>query len=140
MKIEQLDSQTQDTEIRDVAEEIGDILQAAFDVLIQRRDRQYAAAIEPLNAERDTLTQESASIEEARVNLERLLPAKARENTLAARPKGILQAPFAEKLSEPDRTLIGYRHRIGGKGSARNESLPPSCLQKNIIESHHPSV
>jgi hypothetical protein len=84
MMIEQLDSQMHDTEVQDVAEEIGDILQAAFTLLIQRRDRQYADAIEPLDAERDTLEQESSSIGEARVNLERLLPAKAREAQRAA--------------------------------------------------------
>jgi len=75
---------TQETEVQDLCEEIGDILQAAFDLLIGRRDRQYADAIEPLDAERDTLEQESASIGEARRNLERLLPAKAREAQRAA--------------------------------------------------------
>jgi hypothetical protein len=80
----QIEQQTQDTEITDVVEEIGGTLQAAFDLLIERRDRQYAAAIEPLDAERDTLELESASIGEARRNLERLLPAKAREAQRAA--------------------------------------------------------
>jgi len=75
---------TQETEVQDLCEEIGDILQAAFDLLIGRRDRQYADAIEPLDAERDTLEQESASIGEARRNLEQLLPAKAREAQRAA--------------------------------------------------------
>jgi len=76
--------ETQDTEVQDVAEEIAGTLQAAFALLIERRDRQYAEAIEPLDVERDTLEQESASIGEARVNLERLLPAKAREAARAA--------------------------------------------------------
>ena len=76
--------ETQDTEVTDIAEEISDTLQAAFDLLIERRDRQYADAIEPLDEERDTLEEESASIGEARVNLERLLPAKAREAQRAA--------------------------------------------------------
>jgi hypothetical protein len=76
--------ETQDTEVQDVAEEIGGTLQAAFDLLVERRDREYADAIEPLDAESETLEQESASIGEARVNLERLLPAKAREAQRAA--------------------------------------------------------
>lgn len=76
--------ETQDTEVTDMAEEIAGTLQAAFDLLIERRDRQYADAIEPLDAELDTLEQESASIGEARVNLQRLLPAKAREAQRAA--------------------------------------------------------
>jgi len=75
----QLETQTTDTEVQDVAEEIGGTLQAAFDLLIERRDQQYAAAIEPLDAERDTLEKESTAIGEARRSLERLLPAKARE-------------------------------------------------------------
>ena len=76
--------ETQDTEVTDMAEEIGGTLEAAFALLIERRDRHYADAIEPLDVERDTLEQESASIGEARVNLERLLPAKAREAARAA--------------------------------------------------------
>lgn len=75
----QLENQIQDTEVQDMAEEIGGTLQAAFDLLIERRDREYAQAVEPLDAERDTLEMESVSIGEARRNLELLLPAKARE-------------------------------------------------------------
>jgi len=74
----------QDTEVQDLAAEIGSILQSAFNTLIERRDRRYEAAIEPLDAERDTLEQESASIKEARADLERLAPAKAREAQRAA--------------------------------------------------------
>ena len=74
----------QDTEVQDVAEEITGTLQAAFDLLIERRETAFAEAIKPLDAERDTLEQESASIGEDRVNLERLLPAKAREAQRAA--------------------------------------------------------
>ena len=74
----QLETQI-DTEVTDMAEEIGGILEAAFDVLIQRRDRQFAAAVEPLDAEEESLRDESASIHEARRNLEKLLPARERE-------------------------------------------------------------
>ena len=67
-----------DTEIQDVCEEISGTLEAAFDLLVTRRDRQYADEISPLDAEREALAEEHAAIETARVNLERLLPAKAR--------------------------------------------------------------
>jgi hypothetical protein len=73
-----------DDEVFDAAEEVGGTLQAAFDLLIERRDRQYAEAIAPLDAESETLELECASIGEARVNLELLLPAKAREAQRAA--------------------------------------------------------
>jgi hypothetical protein len=76
--------ETQDTEVQDVAEEIGDILRGAFDTLIQRRDREYAAACAPLDAEKESLGAEHFALEEARVNLEHLLPAKAREAERAA--------------------------------------------------------
>jgi hypothetical protein len=77
-QVRSLEIENPDTEIQDVCEEIGGTLEAAFDLLIERRDRQYAAAIAPLDAEREALEQESASIEEAAHNLELLLPAKAR--------------------------------------------------------------
>jgi len=76
---EQLESVTQDTEIQDCAEEITGTLEAAFDLLLDRRDRQYAAAIKPLDKEAEQLAQESTAISEAAQNLEALLPAKARE-------------------------------------------------------------
>ncbi|HUZ47881.1 MAG TPA: hypothetical protein VMW54_14695 [Terriglobia bacterium] len=51
MMTEQLEGLTmeqqegQDTEIQDIAEEIALALQEAFDILIERRDSAYAAAI-----------------------------------------------------------------------------------------------
>ena len=59
--------QVQDTEVRDIAEEITGTLAEAFEVLIQRRESAFAAAIAPLQAEQTALAEESASIEEARV-------------------------------------------------------------------------
>jgi hypothetical protein len=76
---EQLESPIPDGEIQDVCGEITGTAEAAFDTLIERRDRQYADAIEPLNAEEKSLRQEYASIEEAAASLELLLPATARE-------------------------------------------------------------
>jgi hypothetical protein len=68
----------QDTEIQDTAAEINVILQTAFDLLIQRRDRQYEDAIGPMDAEAEALRQEHVDIGDARVSLEQLLPAKSR--------------------------------------------------------------
>lgn len=65
--------------IKDVAEELRDSLQEAYDVLIERRDRQYADAIEPLDVEAEALRQEHVSLGAAARNLELLLPATARE-------------------------------------------------------------
>jgi hypothetical protein len=95
-------TETQDTEISNIAEEITGNLQTSFDVLIRRRDQQYADAIAPLDAERDTLEQESAFIEVERVNLERLVPSLSRvaqsqaDALLIAGKDEEAQAKFAE--------------------------------------------
>jgi nucleoid-associated protein YgaU len=85
----------QPNEIQDVAEEIGGTLAAAFEVLIQRRDTAYAAAIEPLDAEDQSLREEYVSLGDAARNLEKLLPATAREAQRAA--DALLLAGKADK-------------------------------------------
>jgi hypothetical protein len=80
----QLEIQARDPEVEDMALQIGGILTDAFTLLIERRDRQYTEAIEPLDAERETLEQESRAIGETRRNLIQLLPAKVREAQRAA--------------------------------------------------------
>jgi hypothetical protein len=75
---EQLETQIHDTEVQDIAEEIGGTLEAAFDILIERRDTAYAAAIKALDVEIKSLSQEHAVITAAAQNLAELLPAKAR--------------------------------------------------------------
>ena len=82
---EQLD--VQDTEVEGIAEEIAGTIEGAYDFVLERREIALAAAFKPLDAEERTLRQEYGDIEEARVNLERLLPAKARE---AARQADVL--------------------------------------------------
>ena len=76
---EQLESLIPDTEIRDVCEELHVTVEAAFNLLIQRRDTALAAANEPLDAEKSALKEESAAIATAAENLKALLPAQARE-------------------------------------------------------------
>ena len=69
--------QTKDS-TAEMAEYIGQAIDETFAALIERRDSQYAAAIAPLDAERESLSQEHAAIGEAAQNLAELLPAKAR--------------------------------------------------------------
>jgi hypothetical protein len=68
-----------DTEVRDACEEITVTLEGAYDLLLERREIALAAASESLDEEEQLLRQEYGDIHEARVNLERLLPATARE-------------------------------------------------------------
>jgi hypothetical protein len=67
-----------DTEVEDCADEIVGTLEAAFDLLIERREAALTAAGAPLDAEKESLRQEYTSIGEAAQSLELLLPAKAR--------------------------------------------------------------
>jgi len=69
----------QDREIQSIAQEISDTLQEALNILVERRDTAYAAAIKPLDSEAELLAKESSAITEAAQNLEALLPAQARE-------------------------------------------------------------
>ena len=71
--------ETQDTEVRDISEKIGGTAEGAYDLLLERREAAFAAAIEPLDSEREALAEESAGIEESARTLELLLPAAARE-------------------------------------------------------------
>jgi hypothetical protein len=79
--------EVQDTEVEGIAEEIAGTIEGAYDFVLERRDIALAAAFKPLDAEERALRIEYGDIEEARVNLERLLPAKARE---AARQADVL--------------------------------------------------
>jgi hypothetical protein len=65
--------------VEDLAAEIESTLARAFDVLVARRDTAFATAIEPLELEAQELARESRSISQAAQNLEKLLPAMARE-------------------------------------------------------------
>ena len=47
--------ETQDTEVRDICEEIGGTAEGAYDLLLERREAALAAAIEPLDSERRRL-------------------------------------------------------------------------------------
>jgi hypothetical protein len=72
-------TQDRSAEIEDVAGEITAATEEAFAWLIARRDRQYADASAPLDAEKESLLAEYGSIGEAAQNLELLLPARERE-------------------------------------------------------------
>jgi len=136
----------QATEVVDMAEEISGTLQSAFDVLIERRDQQYADAIAPLDAERDTLEQESTSIAEARRNLERLLPAKAREAQRAAdalllagkHEESTAKLTEAEDAANAPAAMIGRQREI----SARCEAIEQEkkAIARRIFESWYPDA
>ncbi len=73
-----IEQQAQDTEIQEVCELISASAEEGFNTLLERRDDALAAAIEPLDAEEQTLRQEYRAIGEAAQNLEKLLPATSR--------------------------------------------------------------
>jgi HD-GYP domain-containing protein (c-di-GMP phosphodiesterase class II) len=76
---ESMTEQQQDTFLDDAAEFLSEQFEAAFAILIERRDDAYAKAVATLDDERMTLARESVEIEEAAGNLESLLAAKERE-------------------------------------------------------------
>lgn len=110
------EQQEQDTEVEDCAEEIVGTAEGAFDLLLERREAAFAAAIEPLDAERASLLEEHASIGEAAQSLETLLPARARQAqrefdvlTLAGKPaKAALKL---EEMREAERAPEAMRQR-----------------------------
>ena len=69
----------QDTEFRNVCEQIGGTAEGAYELLIERREAALTAAIQPLDAEKETLIKEFRAIEEASADLAKILPARARE-------------------------------------------------------------
>lgn len=68
-----------DTEVQDLCGELTGTIEAARDVLLDRREAAFAAAIEPLESEQAQLRQENAAIETTARDLESLLPARARQ-------------------------------------------------------------
>jgi len=68
-----------DDEIQNICDAITGTLEGAFELLIERRETALAAALKPRGAEAQSLRQEYAALEEAKRNLEALLPARARE-------------------------------------------------------------
>jgi len=68
-----------DAKIEDMAARIENVFQETFDTLIQRRDSQYASEILALDLNRQELLKEDAAIGEASRNLEKILPARARQ-------------------------------------------------------------
>ena len=142
----QHEDQIPDDEIQGMAVQIGGTLEAAFALLIERRDRQYAEAIEPLDAERETLEQESAAIRETRVNLERLLPAKAREAQRAAdalllagkHKEAAAKLTEAEVAANAPAAMTDRQREI----SARCEAIEQEkkAIARRIFESWYPDA
>ena len=80
---EQLES-LPDDEIQDTCNDLTEAVEAAFDLLHERLEAARASAVAPLEGERESLAREYAALEEAKRNLEALLPAQAREAQRAA--------------------------------------------------------
>jgi hypothetical protein len=113
---EQLESVTQDTEIQDCAEEITGTLEAAFDLLLDRRDRQYAAAIAPLDVEEQLLRQEDAAIDEKARKHESTLASAARiarfeADRLTLEGESEKAAVKLEEMREAERAPANLRAR-----------------------------
>ncbi len=79
MQTEPIAEPQQDAFIDDMAEFLSEQFEAAFALLVERRDEAYNSAIAPLQAEQIALAEESASIREAQEALADVLPAKRRE-------------------------------------------------------------
>jgi len=68
-----------DDPVQDIANGIIETIQSAYDDLLECRDAELSDATAPLEAEEQSLREESASLIEATSNLELLLPAQERE-------------------------------------------------------------
>jgi hypothetical protein len=108
--------QSQDSEIPNLTEEITGTLQQAFDILVERRDAAFAAAIAPLDVEIENLTKEYSAIGEAAQNLAELLPAKARvaqaehdRLLLAGDREGAAEKLWEQKEAESARGAMSKR-------------------------------
>jgi chaperone required for assembly of F1-ATPase len=67
-----------DAMIDDAARSLAECFTNTFAMLIERRGSQYAEAIEPLDAEAESLEAEDAALEQDALNLEGLLESRAR--------------------------------------------------------------
>jgi hypothetical protein len=114
-------------EIGEMAKHITNVFDQTLDALIERRDSQYADAIEPLDAERENLVKEHTAIGQAAHDLEELLPAKARQaqrehDELLLSGKRDEAAVKLEEMREAERTPEVMRARQS-EISARIEAL-----------------
>jgi hypothetical protein len=75
------EQEPEDTFLDDAAEFLSEQFEAAFAMLIERRDEAYVKAVATLDDERMALLRECGEIEEAIGNLEPILAAKATRNS-----------------------------------------------------------
>jgi hypothetical protein len=73
-----MDTELLNEEIGALTQRIETMFADAVAALIERRDQVYANETAALETEKDNLAKESAAIEEASTNLEKILPAQAR--------------------------------------------------------------
>jgi DNA repair exonuclease SbcCD ATPase subunit len=118
----------------EMAEVIADIFSETLTGLIARRDSQYADAIAPLDAERDALAQESASIEDAKENLQALLPARARQ---AQRQADVL---LLEGKDREAKAKIAEAREAAGAPGAINDRQAGISARIEAIESEKRAI
>jgi hypothetical protein len=68
----------QDTAIQSACEKLRGTVEAAFDLLVKRRDSAYSQAVAGLDSERESLEKESVALKESERNLGEVIPAKMR--------------------------------------------------------------
>ena len=124
----------QDRKVQDTAKRIADTLQAAFDILIERRETAYADAIVPLNAERESLAREYTAIDEAAHNLKDILPAKRREAQRAA------DALLLEGKREEAEAKVAEAQQAADAPAAMNERQREISARIEEIESEKRSI
>jgi hypothetical protein len=129
-----MSEQLEQAEIQVIADEIRDTLKAAFDVLIEQRDRAYANAIASVEGEAESLAQESACIEASAENLSELLPAMAR--TAQAEHDRLLLAGDREGAAAK---LVEQKEAEAGPGRMRARQATIADRLK-VIESEKKAV
>ena len=112
--------QTKDSTAK-MSEYVGQVIDETFAALIERRDSQYATAIEALEAERESLVREYTAIQEASKNLAELLPACVR----------MAQAEHDRLLLAGDRE--GAAAKLGEQKEAENAAEAMRARQQEIF-------
>lgn len=80
----ELTTQTEDSAVAEMAEQITNLFEETFNSLISQRDSELNAGLAPLDAERARLIDEQAQLDATAERLELLLPARERESSREA--------------------------------------------------------
>jgi len=127
----------QPAEIEKIRAGISGTVEAAFDLLLERREAALAAALSPLDEEEKSLRKEYGEIGAAARNLELLLPAKARE---AQRQADALllegkQEEAATKIAEAEEARTAPESMKERQGEI-TERLEAIAGERQVIAKH----